>query len=721
MNINQTRISIICAAAAAVTFVLASQGAVAQAQSDGGETILEEIIVTAQKREQRLQEVPISISVLSGDQLDRGTFTSINDALRDIPGIAMNNNPQTGMAKFTVRGVTSNPSIFNGSSTVGYYLDEIPFAFARFPLSPDANAYDLERVEVLRGPQGTLYGASSVNGVIRVLTEDANLDESEFKTRATLSSTDGGGENYRVDAAASIPLIPGKLAVRAVAGYSDYDGWIEQPLSGRENVNDAQQKNFRIKVNAAPTENLGVEFMAWIARDERGGYDGSFLDDQGNQYVITHVPEPIDTDFDAFNLTLSYDFSAFSLLSSTSYMNFENEGVLDDPAPEDDVFITRLYGKLASQEVRLTSRSDGLWKWSLGAIYRDGEDTSKQNFEGVLFAPFFPTFFWNVYESKSYAVFGELSRLFFDNKLEITAGLRYFEDESTSNEIDTGNLAEIPPFGIQSDTFTSVTPRVVVAYLPNENVSFYASYGEGFRSGFSQNGTVLRNSSGLAPAVEPDTFKNYEIGMKGRALGGRFTYDLAGYYMDWQDTVQVLPFPLETPAGVFCCFVGAGNSESASGFGVDAGVTMNVTDRLDLGVTASWNDLAFDADVVAGDGTVRIPEGSRLAQSPELTAGARIDYSLPLGETYSGGFHASVNHTSRLNTPSINPIAVKSDDITRVRTSFSVLSPERWSVMAYVDNLTDEDGSIRGGLAGIFPPDRLRPRTYGVQLDYSLN
>ena len=127
--------------------------------------------------------------MVSGETLESGAVSSIADVLRGVPGIASYENGQAGLSKFAVRGVTSNNSLFNGSSTVGYYLDEIPFAFVRFPVSPDANAYDIERIEVLRGPQGTLYGANSLNGVIRVLTEDADLNEMQLKARTTGSNT----------------------------------------------------------------------------------------------------------------------------------------------------------------------------------------------------------------------------------------------------------------------------------------------------------------------------------------------------------------------------------------------------------------------------------------------------------------------------------------------------------------------------------------------------
>jgi iron complex outermembrane recepter protein len=664
---------------------------------------LEEVVVTAQKREERLKDVPISVSVLGGQALDSATYLTLNDALRAVPGIASYNNAQSGMSKFSVRGVTSNSSIVNGGSTVGYYLDEIPFAFVRFPVSPDANAYDLERVEILRGPQGTLYGANSLNGVVRVLTHDADLDDTSLKARTTFSSTRDGGENYRLDAAANVPVVPGKLAVRAVAGYSDYDGWIDQPATGKENINDAQQKNYRLKVNAAPNENFNVELLGWLFRDERDAPDFS-LDDA---IAITNIPEPIDTRFDAYDLTIGYEFPTFSLMSSTSHMKFRNVGNLDTGP---DRLITRLFGEVTSQEMRLSSTTSGPWKWSAGGIYRDGEDVGLSNFTGPTTAVF-PSFFWNVYTSKSFALYGELSRMLYGNRLEVTAGLRYFDDDSASNELDTGLGASTPAFGKRSASFNSTTPRVVVSFRPSDALTLYTSYSEGFRSGFAQNGAVLR-SAPLAPALQPDRLHNYEIGAKGRVLGGRLGYDLAGYYIDWKDTVQALAVTINNVP-----FFGAVNAKAVNGFGLDAAVNANLTDRLEIGATISWNDLAFVDDVRSG-AVIIYPKDSRPVESPEYTAGGRLNYDFPVAGKFTGELSASIDYTARMLFRQSNGAPLYGDGITRARSSFSLISERGWTTMLFVDNITDEDGKIRQAGLPLGQADRLRPRTVGLQLDF---
>jgi outer membrane receptor protein involved in Fe transport len=178
-----------------------------------------EIVVTAERRAENLQNVPISIAVLQGAALDKSQATGLTEALRAVPGIAINETYQGGGTQVSLRGVSAGGALFSGSSPVSYYIDSIPFGLIKNAIGPDLNAYDLDRVEVVRGPQGTLYGANSQNGVVRVLTHAADLNNFDFKARASVSDTDGGAESYRGDAAVNLPIIDGRLAARVVYGY----------------------------------------------------------------------------------------------------------------------------------------------------------------------------------------------------------------------------------------------------------------------------------------------------------------------------------------------------------------------------------------------------------------------------------------------------------------------------------------------------------------------
>lgn len=676
-------------------------------EGDAGAPALGEIIVTAQKRSESLQNVPLSVSALGGQALESSSVTSVNDALRSVPGVTSYNSFQGGMTKFAVRGVASNPSLFNGSSVVGYYLDEIPFAFARFPVSPDANAYDMERVEVLRGPQGTLYGANALNGVVRVLTHDADLDDVQIKARATGSTTRNGGESFRGDAAVNIPLIPGKLALRAVLGYADTAGWIDLPVAGIRDVNDGKTKNLRLKLNAEPTDNLKVEGLVWLNRNEIGSSNNS----RDDRTWLARFRQPANTNFDAYGLTLSYDFPTFSILSATSHIKFRNASLIDAPVGGARHW-TELAARLWSQELRAVSTGEGPWGWSVGAIYRDAQDNQRQRFDTLnsgLWLDF-------DYGSKSYALFGEISRKFLDDRLTVTGGLRYYKDKTSYHENAYWNTNPLLPD--RRETFDAVTPRAVISFRPNTNLSLYASYSQGFRSGFSQNGLVLRITD-AAQSVRPDRLHNYEVGAKGKLLDGLLEFDASLYYIDWKDTVQVLNVIVNTPVGVFGVNQ-AINSSSASGLGADLAVTLRPARGFSVGGTVSWNNLEFDRDVYSGT-AVLFRKGTRLPESAKLTATGQIGYNFDISDDYNASFSAAVTHSSSIyNTAGFT--LLQGDNITKLDLEMKLKSKNGWSVSLFADNITDEDGRIRR--VGPQPvndyADRLRPRTVGVQFEFEM-
>lgn len=664
---------------------------------------LEEIIVTAQKREEKLQDVPISISVLSGQDLDKSTVDGATEALRRVPGVGINESYQGGGTQVAVRGVTAGGALFNGSSPVSYYLDSVPFGMVRNAIGPDINAYDLERIEVLRGPQGTLYGASAQNGVVRVLTKDASLNEFAFKARTSASSTEGGGENYRGDLAINVPIVTGKLAARAVLGYQDLSGWIDRP--NKSDANDAEIRNMRLKVNGQPTEQLSISASVWLSRSDYGG--PAIADDEG--FRAATLGEPIVTDFDVYGLQLGYDLPRASIASVTSYLNYSNDSFLDIGNLVPDLYDqTNLTSHVFSQEVTLNSDDEGPWRWSLGGIYRDAEDLQYQvsRFNGQLLDPDND----QTYMSKSFAVFGELTRKFLDGRLELTGGLRYFEDDVTSR--DHFRLVE------DDSTFDALSPRVVITWHAHDDLTTYASYAEGFRSGFPQSGRLLAAAPQF-PSLDADTLHNYEVGAKGSLWNGIVSFDTALYYIDWQDVQQSLTVPV-SDTNFVTALVNAG---SASGVGFDFGVTTRPAEGLELGVNFSWNDLEMDTEVISG-GVLLFDKGDRLNVSPEYTVGASADYDFPLGANgFKGLFSASANYTSEMDTRTIavgQNIAF-GDAMLIARASFAIAAPDHWTATLFIDNLNNEQGSaVRFPIFHDFLPwdTRVRPRTIGAQLEY---
>lgn len=695
---------------AAVLGGLCAGGFGAQAVS-ADNSALEEVIVTAGKRgEQNLQDVAISMSVLGGDSLDASSLTGVVEALSGVAGLNLYEEQLGGGFKPSMRGVTAGGSLFGGGNTVGYYIDDAPWGFVKSSIVPDANPYDLERVEVLRGPQGTLYGASALNGVIRVLTKDANLDEFDLKARVSMSSTSGADNGHRADMAINMPIIDGKLAARLVFGRNDESGWIDKPDGDGENANHSDSTNWRLKIGAQPTEKMRIDFTASHSRSDYGAPSVAY--DDGTSTAV--FDEPLSIDYDLYGLVINYEFETFNLRSSTTSIDYKSDGAVDIAAMVslDSAFDTKVF----SQELNATSTLDGPWQWTAGLFYRDAEDGLWQN---ILDYPYEDDngeiAYMDILEgtlsaSKSFAVFGEISRRLMDDQMELTAGLRYFEDEvgETYMPGTEGSTTDVV-------TYTNVSPRLVLSWFPKDELTVYGSISEGFRSGQNASVLVLAEDPDF-PSANEDTLLSYEVGAKGTMLNGRLAFDTAIYYMDWEDVqqslnVEVLP-TVYAPTVI--------NGDSASGVGIDLDLTLAVTDRLQLGFDASWNDLTSDADVKT-NGFVLIPQGERLGDSPETTLGLSFDYYLNLGSSnLEGHLSGSVNYHSELVSRSVDASGITEwagDDMLITRLSFAVKSDNLTSTI-FIDNAGDEDGAT-----AVFPEDpllssRIRPRTVGVQFQY---
>jgi iron complex outermembrane recepter protein len=666
---------------------------------------LEEVVVSAQKHgEERLQNVPISISVLNGSQLESPTIASVSDALNTIPGVAINQDYTGAGSVVTVRGVAIGQTVFAGSSPVAYYIDSVPFGLVRSAVAPDQDAYDLERIEVLRGPQGTLYGASALNGVVRILTNDPDLNEFDVKARGAYSNTDGGGSNYQGDLAINVPLVDGKVAARAVLGYEDNGGWINSPVAS--GINNEDRENFRLKINGQLTDSLSIGLSYWGSRD-RWGAPSTGNDDYLNSSVNK---QSVETDFDAYGLKVAYDFSGYTLTGTTSFLRFANDTVFDFTSLLDFPFLlyTGLDSEVASQEVLLNSPTVDNWRWSLGGIYRWGKESLYQDQPNLTPATGF--FEQEIDASRSYAGFGEITRLFLDGSVEATLGLRQFED----HVVQHGRLFPTDPYQISDGKFNATTPRAVLTWHESTDLTLYGSYSQGFRSGFPQD--VASAQAGYAP-VNADKLFNYEIGAKGALFSGKLSFDLATYYMDWKGVQQTLQVPYQN---IYVTAVV--NGQSASGMGVDLSVTTSPTKGLVLGLTGSWNNLETNSDIYSS-GVLLFHKGDRLNYSPELTGGAWGNYEFPLGATgLAGRFWASLNYTSPQRYV-VNPggpvvIAQWGDPMVIGRVGVALVSPAHWSTSLYVENVTNERGALSRALDDPDLYTRIRPRTIGLQVDY---
>lgn len=674
---------------------LAQTGAAA-----GDEPESTDIVVTAQRSEERLQDVPISISVLSGDALEQSRAQGLTEVLRTVPGVAAPIGA-LGQPVLTIRGVTASSLAFAGASTAGVYFDSAPYGFVRSALAPDADIYDLSRIEVLRGPQGTLFGANAQSGVIRILTQDPNLSGFEFKARGSVASTHKGGTDYRGDAAANLPIIEDKLAARLVVGYNDRSGWVDKP--GIPDADGTRVSNIRLKVKAQPTDRLSVVASSMFTRYRA---DSQSIGLPGGINTVAGA-EPVRTDTDLYGLKVEYEFPAFTLTSATNYLKYDIASSLDIsaffPPPAQVVQTVGFSSEVFSQEVYLSSAPGGDWRWSLGGSFRDGKDLFTRDIGGPLLGSY------NDY-SKSWAVFGEVTRLLLDGKVELTAGLRYFRDRQRTKEniSSTGNPAA--PLVDARTTFSAWTPRAVVTWHANSDLTIYGTYSQGFRSGLVQSPEVQFQAPTF-PAVRPDRLHNFELGAKGKLLDGAITFDSAIYYLKWKGVQQSLNVIFN---GIN--LVPVLNGGSASGPGFEMSAIFAPVRGLSLTTSFSFNDLTFDENVISG-GTVIYPKGARLSNSPEYTAGGALAYTFPMGGSFDGEFAFSGNYTSRIKGDPSPASSGKS--ITILRSSFKLSAPENWALTLFIDNITNDidPTSLYVGVP-TWSALNTRPRTIGAQVDF---
>jgi outer membrane receptor protein involved in Fe transport len=670
-----------------------------------------DIVVTAERRSTTVQNTPISLSVLGGAQLDQSTSAGLTQTLNSVPGVAATVNYQTGGTQLTVRGVSAAGATFNGAGTVAYYLDSTPFGFVRTAIGPDLNPYDLSRVEILRGPQGTLYGAGGLNGVVRVLTNDPDLSKFDVKGRFDVSSTyHAQGANYGGDGEINIPLIRDVLAVRGVIGLHHYAGWIDSVND--KGVNTAKIENYRAKIAFKPADNFTAQFAFWRTVNTYGAPTAG--DD--NYFNKALLPQPIKNSYDSYSLRLAYDADAFTITNEASYLTYRGFARTD----LNPVGLARFQGqtdlssRVYTEQLDLASKDTGPFKWSAGFFYRDARDVTYQPFNTPTASLLFDNF---ADASKSWAVYGELGYKFADDRLELTGGLRYFHDASLSQALSPSQLGPVSldPF---KANFNAVTPRVVLQWRPNSNHSLYASYSQGFRSGVVQDEEVTIVAPNFA-AAEPDRLHNFEIGAKGR-FGGIFEYTAAVFYIKWDRVQQVVQVPILPGSTVL-----AGaliNGSSASGAGVEGSLYLNLSDRLRIGGAASYNGLTLD-DALYSAGVLLFDKGQRLNYSPKITASGSADYTIPLfGNGGSAVFNTSLNYVSQQQTVTLRGSArvVKNGNnmfFLNSRVTFNT-PDKRWSLGIFGTNLTNNNGAtIRAGSVTYFD-SRVQPRTFGAQVAF---
>lgn len=672
----------------------------AHAQQPPGRSVtsLDEIVVTAQRREERLLEVPIAISAVTSELLEDAGAAQLSDILDSTPGVGIVDDG-SGTQFIQIRGINST----YGNAPVGYYLDEMPFSYIGNTQLPDVRTYDLERIEILRGPQGTLYGEGSIGGTIRILTKDPNLDSFQAGIDLDGAGTTDGEESYAARGMVNVPVKEGVAALRLVASYEDYGGWVDNSVTGIEDQNGREVDNYRGKFRWAPTEDLDIVLSAWHTKHDAVGNSESLPD------RTTPVnPDAVEMEYDLYSAIIRYSFGGVDLVSATSYMEYSNDYVSEFFAAPFTIFEDQ---DLLAQELRLTSTGDGAFRWTAGLFYRDIDRRTLTNLAAFAITQD------QTQESQSWAVFGEATWSLLDRRLDLTVGARYFEDDRVFREpVSPAQLALIQAFypdftGSAETKFDTFNPRFNVAYRVNDDWLVYGNVAKGFRTGQVQPVISLflsaRAGVRIPTSIDPEELWSYEIGTKGSFMDGRAVLESAVYYNDWKD-IQTLVVLNPTPR-----VAGLVNGGTARTVGIEASLTLQPVDNLTLQFAGGYVDAQYTQAITG----TPVQDGDPIVGVPDTTLAASATWRWPLAASFGGFVRGGVQYTSEREDPASG--FQPSDSTTTVDLRLG-LEGGAWGAYLYGDNLTDEDGAIDASLTG---PDglatRFRPRTYGLNLRYN--
>lgn len=682
--------------------------ATVQAQ-EASPVLLEEIIVTAQKREQVLSEVPMAITAMNSEDLQVKGIDSIQDLSFAVPGLTMR-EAGPGSYQIFMRGV-ANTNGGESGALVSVYQDESPMTLSGFDVLP-TRVLDLSRIEVLKGPQGTLYGQGAVAGAIRYITNEPVMNIVEGSIKADIIDVDGGSVGETLQGVLNIPLIDDKLAMRVAVMWKNGGGWQDQPEAGIKDGNDEDLLNARVKLLWTPTEELSVlgTYVNYRSEYELGqGFENEdrtvFGGVDATEKLIPKIWK-----YKLYNLEVDYDFGNMALTSSTSYVEQDHQYPFAYFGGPETVYMGEYYGNDArynparqfTQELRLASTGGGDFDWTVGVYYADMSRELSADFEyiysGILYSGL------TSYEestSESYSVFGDISYRITD-KLTVGGGVRYFEDERSYT------LGEQPFQTYQEKTFDSVDPRVFVSYALNEDMNLYANAAKGFRSGgFNAAGT---------DTYDPESVKSYEIGFKGSLFDGQVYLETAIYQTVWDDMLvrELRVFPT---TGLTTIFSNAGEGEVK---GFEMAVTWKPTDSL----TLSAQGTIMDAEITdASDNTSTVQTGDDIDYVPDYSYTASINYDFNWTDSMPG--FARLDYSYRDEMPYTDRSSFQAQYIPQYSDEVGLLDAriglramaEQVSVELFVLNATNENEYI-DPYHGWKNANRTRPRTVGVSVGY---
>ena len=681
---------------------------------------LNDIVVTANRSgAESLQKVAMAIAVVNVDQITKSGQGNLADIAKFTPSLSITEGAP-GYQKFNMRGLSTGgyaSSDTSDRSLVAVYLDDTPISVQG--QTPDLKVYDLERVEVLRGPQGTLYGAGSMAGTVRFVTAKPNLHETFGSVEAGVATTEHGEASFNGRAMLNLPIVADTLAIRANFYGARDGGWIDN--IGRHNVKDANRNNTyqgRVALRWTPDPKLTVDASFTYERSQAFGLNTAFSGFDKHT-ILTNGPEGTQDRFRLYTLGADYDAGFANIIVTGAYTDrdigfaasvepqiayfFQDYGsglpisnttypLFTAPTSYSKDIALKLPAELyqINQKIkdymvegRLVSKPGGPVSWTVGVYYEKQkrhlrQDIPTPGFDTLSYMNYFYGPFNTPngkYNSQTVDAAFQPDDIFsglqdvderqiaayadgtwhVTDKLDLTAGLRYFNFEETYYLFESGVYGvvnHIPLTTLAKLKSNGVNPRGNISYKVNDDFMVYAEVAKGFRYG-GGNQPVPLGSTGIAGQCTqdlagygyssapltfgPDKLWNYTIGEKAKLAGGRITFNASAYYIDWSD--------VQTRLRLNCSYFFTDNKGKITSKGVELETMIKASQDITLQLSGSYNDSRANGDIP----TVGAFDGDRTPYYPQWTASAQIFYDRRIGE---GDLHmqAGYQYQSTQNT-----------------------------------------------------------------------
>ena len=733
---------------------------------------VEEIVVTAQKRSEKLSKVPISITALGRVQLDKQGVRDVKDIARLVPGLQLQTSNELGDTNISIRGISSD----TGAETTGVYIDDTPVQARQLYLgsNPYPKVFDLDRVEVLRGPQGTLYGAGSEGGTVRFITPEPSLSQYTGYFRSELAFTDHGDPSYEMGGAVGGPIIDDKLGFRVSLWNREDGGYINRvdPVTGKETASDSNSANStvaRAALTMQVTDDLTVSPTIFYQRVRAEDRDYSW-ENAPAFTELAQIPEPHVDSYVLPALNVNYDFGTFSVKSISSYFtrsvrdvfdatSFELSGLLPGNAitlPGYPDYLARgVYHQTQNnwtQEIRFTSddSAESRFSW-VGGLYYQHNETSEFN---VYQEPFdevanYLSQFYGYGPGNSLSYFGEapiLGKYSYLQNIDVletdyaafgnltyaitptvkaSVGLRVAHSSFSYSDLQDGPYGPgVPTTYGGAVSENPVTPRFALTWQLTPDQMLYATAAKGYRVGGANESVlgVVSCQSDLAQlhltdvphTYASDSVWSYEVGSKGSFFDHQLRIDASAFWINWSGIQQLVTLP-------DCGYYYTANLGDAVSRGFDIQAEWVVGGGLTVSGNAGLTDAYYSTTVTEATATL-VRSGDPLP-SPRWpsTAAMQEDFSLPRVDSAYGRvdyqFEDSYFRTPSPGTFSYNP-NIYNAPVTNSVSIRGGVKQKGWDVSAFVDNLFNVRTSLyryqdvynSPGLRDI----RFRPLTVGI-------